>query len=292
MATVKLWVEASRPKTLIASISPVLIGSAMTSFAGFFELPIFLYTILTGLLIQIGTNFANDYFDFKKGIDSQKKLGPRKLVVENLVTIKAMGIATILAFGASIIAATPLILERGPIVGWLVFFAILFGILYSAGSYSLSHLGLGDLFVVIFFGCVATGMTFYLQTGALLWDGFVAGLSPGLLSCSILCIDNLRDIKTDTIANKKSLPVRFGELFGKIEYLITMTTPFCIPPILFYFFDYNPKIMITLMGVIPALFLVKKVFGIKNHAEYADLLKKTALMLAIYTLLFCLGLFI
>lgn len=292
MAAITLWIEASRPKTLIASIAPVLIGTAMTSFAGFFQFHIFLLTILTGLFIQIGTNFANDYFDFKKGIDSPEKIGPRKLIVENLVSVESMGIATIFAFGSSILSAIPLILERGPIVGWLLFFAILFGILYSAGPYSLSHLGLGDIFVVIFFGCIATGMTFYLQTGTFLWDGFIAGLAPGLLSCSILCIDNLRDQDSDRIANKRSLPVRFGQLFGKMEYLFAMTLPFCIPPLLVYSFNYSPKILVALAAAVPALFLVTQVFRTKSHAEYACLLKKTALTLALYTLLFCLGLFL
>lgn len=293
MATLPLWIEATRPKTLIASISPVLIGSAMTAFAGFFNATIFLYTLLTGLFIQIGTNFANDYFDFKKGIDSQgQRLGPRKLIAENLLSLNGMKFATILAFSSALLSALPLIWERGAVISALLCLAVLLGIFYSAGKHSFSHLGLGDLLVVLFFGSVATGGTFYLQTGVFLWDPFIAGLAPGLLSCAILCIDNLRDYESDRLANKRSLPVRFGKLFGKLEYFAAMTIPFIIPFILVRFFFYQKEVLIALLAFIPALALIFKVFTIQEAKDYAPLLKKTAAVLAIYTLLFCLGLLI
>ena len=287
---IAIWFEAFRPKTWIASISPVIIATSMASFAAFFDLSIFIATLVTALSVQIGTNLANDYFDFRKGVDHKERLGPRKLIVQGLLTEKEVGIMTLLSFLIATLSATHLILMGGSLILFLLILAVLMGVFYSAGPFPLSHYGLGDFFVLFFMGSVAGGMTFYLQTGVLAIDGFIGGLASGALSTAILTIDNLRDMDTDRKAGKRSLPVRFGAFFGKCEYLIMHIIAFVIPFILVFFAYYSNYLLLAPVALLPSIPLIREVFKIKNPKDYAPLLPKTAAILALYTLFFYLGL--
>lgn len=285
-----LWFEAFRPKTWIASISPVVIGTSMASFAAFFDFSIFITSLITALSIQIGTNLANDYFDFQKEIDRKERLGPRKLIVQGLLTAKEVGIMSLVFFLIAAISATHLMILGGTLILFLLILAIILGVFYSAGPFPLSHYGLGDFFVLFFMGSLAGGMTFFLQTGVLVADGFIGGLASGALSTAILTIDNLRDLDTDRMAGKHSLPVRFGAFFGKCEYLTMHIIAFVIPFILVFFAYYSNYLLLAPIALIPSIPLIREVFKINTPKDYAPLLPKTAAILAFYTLLFCLGL--
>lgn len=196
----KLWIEATRPKTLIASISPVLIGTVIAKDLRAWDLTIFLATIIFALCIQIGTNFANDYIDFLKGADTNKRKGPRRLVQSGLVSVKKMRLVTLSIFLVAGIIGLYLMKIGGWQIGALAFAAILFGYLYTGGPFPLGYLGLGDLFVLIFFGPVAVAGTTYLQTGTLSSLAIIAGCAPGLFSTAMLALNNIRDIEEDRIA--------------------------------------------------------------------------------------------
>lgn len=277
----KTWILAARPKTLIASLSPVLIGTVLAST---FHPMIFLLTLLFALFIQIGTNLDNDYHDFKKGADTSERKGPVRVTQQGLVSPKSVKIAYSLAFLFAAVISFPLIYKGGTVFLFLMLISILFGLLYTAGPYPLAYLGLGELFVLPFFGPVATLSTAYLQNTPLSFPLFLAGLAPGFLSCAILTVNNLRDEEEDRKANKKTLIVRFGSLFGKFEYALCIFFAALIP---FYLAQYNGFVLICLLPLSYSLLLLDNLFSDKPN--YASLLPKTAQIFFLYTILFCLS---
>lgn len=276
MATKALWFAATRPKTLIASISPVLIGTFYALSKGYFDIAIFISSLITGISIQIGTNLANDYFDGKKNADGKNRIGPTRLTGSGLVKDKEMQFAFSLAFFIATLACSYLVYRGGLIILFLLVLAIMLGIGYTAGPISLAYLGLGDLFVIAFFGCVATSMTAYLQTGIFEAKTLILGLCPGFASTSILTITSLRDVPQDRKVHKKTLPVRLGEFFGKCQYASMLIGASIIPTILHISF-------LPLFMLIPAIPLIRGVFTIKYPEEYIPFLPRTALFHVFYT---------
>lgn len=286
-SALKAYFLASRPKTWIASCSPVLIGTALSSHV---EFSIFILTLLFSLLIQIGTNYANDYFDFINGADTKLRNGPKRATMEGWISPKSMLIASLAIFGAASLVATPLMILAGL---WSLFLAaacIAFGILYTGGPKPLGYLGLGEFLVFIFFGPVATCGTFFLQTGSVTPAVFIASLAPGLLSCSILIANNLRDEKSDRIAGKHTVVVRMGRLFGSWEYTLSIVFSSLVPLVLVIF--YNGPISLCLASfILPAAIpLIKKAFGFRDPLELISVLQGSAMLLLLYTILFCITL--
>lgn len=290
MSKLAMWISVSRPKTLIAGISPVCIGTAIGYHHGFFSLLTFLCALITGICIQIGTNLANDYFDFKKGADDAERLGPQRALQTGLISKKTLCAGIVLSFLLASLSCSYLIKIGGTPITVLLLLAILLGVGYTAGPFSLAYLGLGDLFVTAFFGVVATMMTTYLMSHKIYLDSVLAGLAPGFLSTALLTINNLRDRITDQRANKKTLPVRFGEMFGKLEYCFMILFAHIIPLFLFYYFNYPLEILFTVAAIIPSIPLIKKVLFIKSPTAYIDLFPKTSIILFLFTLFFCFSL--
>lgn len=284
-----LWLEASRPKTLIASISPVLIGSSIAHHHGRFDHLILLFSLMTGIFLQIGTNLANDYFDAKKGSDTSTRIGPRRIMQHGLIRDITMKRAIFISFLLATTSCVYLMTQGGPLISYLLLLGVLLGIGYTAGPFALAYIGLGDLFVFFFFGIVATSITTYLHTGKFLIEAFLAGIAPGALSTAILATNNLRDEFSDTLARKQTLIVRFGALFGKIEYTTLLTLAFIIPPLMSLFFHYSILILTASFLSLFGLLLIKDVWLAKTAHDYLPLLPKTALLLFLYTLLFTLG---
>ncbi|MCH7783451.1 1,4-dihydroxy-2-naphthoate octaprenyltransferase, partial [candidate division KSB1 bacterium] len=181
-----IWITASRPKTLWAAIAPVLIGTSMAAGDGMIHLPSALAALTAAVLIQIGANFANDYYDFQKGADNEQRIGPLRATQAGIVTPGAMKRAFILVFLLAFIMGIYLIWRGGLPIFVIGVVSILFGILYTGGPFPLGYLGLGDIAVLLFFGPVAVGGTYYVQ--ALNINGLViiAGFAPGLISGAIL----------------------------------------------------------------------------------------------------------
>lgn len=229
MNSFTLWLEATRPKTLIASLHPVLIGSLFAYQTHCFSLVLFLFTLCTALGLQISTNFANDYFDYINGADTKHRKGPRRMVQSGAISQGLMKKGIVISFLITALLSGYLIYKGGLIIGYMMVISILLGLGYTTGPFRLAYLGLGDLFVCLFFGPIATGFTYYLQTHQFSMKMIGLGLSPGLLSTAILVVNNLRDSIEDRYCNKNTLCVRFGESFCKLEYTLSVLTAASIP---------------------------------------------------------------
>jgi 1,4-dihydroxy-2-naphthoate octaprenyltransferase len=277
MKPFSIWLEASRPKTLIASISPALIGTALAWKNGSFSFLIFLLTLLTGVAIQVGTNFANDYFDFLKGADTNERKGPRRVTQAGVVALPVMRKAIILAFTIAALSSAYLAAIGGPYISLLTILYIGLSLAYTAGPVPLAYLGLGDFFVLIFYGPVAMLITYYLQTGDLPLQLGVLGLCPGLVSTAILTANNLRDIQEDRHCNKKTLVVRFGETFGRLEYTFCLMAA-CLIPCL-----YGHYLMPSLL--LPAFVPIKALWTIQDKKLLNVPFTQTGKLLVLYTLL-------
>lgn len=277
MKPISIWLEASRPKTLIASMSPALIGTVFAWKQGSFSLVIFLLTLLTGLAIQVGTNFANDYFDFLKGADTADRKGPRRVTQAGLVTLPVMRKAIIVAFIIAALASAYLTAIGGPYISLLMILYIGLSLGYTSGPVPLAYVGLGDIIVLIFYGPVATLIAYYLQTHELSLQMGILGLCPGLVSTAILAANNLRDVHEDKNCNKKTLVVRFGETFGKIEYTLCLVAACLIP--CFYGHTLMPILLL------PAFVPIKAIWTIQDKKLLNVPFAQTGKFLILLTLL-------
>ena len=209
---IQSWWIASRPKTLIVSISPVLLGLAL-SFNNqvFSSIIVGILTLIASILIQLGTNFINDLHDFLSGADDQNRLGPTRAVQAGLLSQSQVKLGAFLCFGIALLIGIYLVLIGGIPILLIGSFALMSGYCYTAGPYPLGYHGLGDIFVFIFFGLIAVPGTYYLQSGVLFdIDSIIIGSSIGFISVAILCVNNIRDVQSDYKVGKKTLAVRFG----------------------------------------------------------------------------------
>jgi 1,4-dihydroxy-2-naphthoate octaprenyltransferase len=182
-----------------------------------------------------------------------------------------------------------LVFRGGLIIAFLVALALILALAYTSGPLPLSYLGIAEYFILIFFGPVASGFTYYLQTLEFAAAPFWAGLSPGMISCGILIINNLRDVDQDREVKKKTLVVRFGPFFGKWEYNFAVILPFLIPPFLA---SYHPWVLLSCSCLLPAYSLCRSVFLAQSPRDYPPLFAKTGRLLLLYTVTFCLGILI
>ena len=224
---------AARPRTLPAAAAPVLVGCGAAWGSGRFALWPALAALCAALFIQIGTNFANDLFDFIKGADTSERLGPLRVTQAGLVTPRAIAVATGAAFGLAAVLGAYLVLVAGWPVLVVGVLSILAGLAYTGGPYPLGYNGLGDLFVFLFFGLAAVGGTYFVQAHELSTAAVLAGVPMGFLATAILAVNNLRDAPTDTVAGKKTLAVRFGANFAKTEYAVLTWGAYACLPVLY-----------------------------------------------------------
>ncbi len=214
----KIWVSALRPRTLPAAVAPVLVGSGLAWRDGCFDGRAAGLCLGFGLLVQIGTNFANDYYDFIKGADTAARVGPRRAVAAGWVAPGTMRAAMVGVLAAAFACGLGLIAWGGP---WLLLVglaSILCGVAYTGGPWPLAYHGLGDLFVFLFFGLVAVGATYFVQAGTLGADVWLAAVPVGLLAANILIVNNYRDMETDAAAGKRTLVVRWGRGWARAQF--------------------------------------------------------------------------
>ncbi len=226
-SVLKSWLLAARPKTLSAAVVPVVATVGLVqaqSLRIHWWIPLF--ALLSSFCIQIGTNFVNDAMDFKKGADNEKRLGPQRVTQQGIFTFKQVMIMATVFFIMAVIFGIPLVLQGGwPIVA-IGLISVLMGYGYTAGPYPLAYKGLGDFFVILFFGLIAVGGLYYLMTGDYNRSAFVLGLQIGFLSAVLIAINNLRDMNTDVEAGKKTLAVRLGLTGARIWICILIAAPF------------------------------------------------------------------
>lgn len=292
MASWYLWIQATRPKTLAASVLSVLLGSSLARYEGAVQPGLSLLCLCFAVLCQILSNLANDYFDALKGADTPQRKGPLRLVASGLIPASRMYRAVQLVAGlALLLGCTALYVYKLPL-GFmpLGMTCILFAIAYTGGPFPLAYLGLGDLFVLLFFGLVSVGGSFYAQRGHISLDILSISLAYGLLASNILAITSYRDIETDKPVCKNTLGVRFGPKFVEKQYRISLGIACSIPLVLWAFGGYPVTILLSLAVVPFALRFLKRWKTVGSDLPWAWALKQTVLILAGYTVLFVLGL--
>jgi 1,4-dihydroxy-2-naphthoate polyprenyltransferase len=274
----------------------VLVGIGLASGAGVFHPLAATCALLGALLIQIGTNFANDYQDFLKGADTASRKGPVRVTQAGLASPEAVKRATIIAFGLAVVAGLYLIYRGGWPILAIGLLSILFGALYTGGRYSLAYLGIADFFVLVFFGPVAVAGTFYVQAVGsplateLLPLAIVAGLGPGFLATAILLANNIRDVEEDRLARKKTLVVRLGRPAGVALYLAWFVAAAAVPVVLWAAFGASPWILPATLVLIPGWRLARTLRQSTEYAVIGPVLGKTGAALLAYSVVLTIGL--
>jgi len=223
------WVLAARPATLTAAIVPVAVGTACAVAAGGFRLGPALAALAGAVLIQIGTNFANDVFDHDKGADTEERLGPTRAVQAGLLSAARMRRGMVVAFGLAVAAGVYLTWVAGLAVVAIGVASVMSGIAYTGGPFPLGYHGLGDLFVMLFFGLVAVCGTAFVQVGHVPEIAWWASIPVGSLATAILVVNNVRDRETDARAGKRTLAVRLGRRGGIAEYGLLLALAYGLP---------------------------------------------------------------
>lgn len=285
----KIWVEAARPKTLAAAFVPVLVGATIAYQHELINWMATTVALICAFLIQIGTNFANDYFDFVKGADTEERIGFERATAKGLISPKTMLNATIICMALAFVFGLYLVWVGGTVVLIIGLLSLLFGVLYTGGPFPLGYNGLGDLFVFIFFGIVAVMTTYYVNTLAWSVDTFWASLAVGALCTNILVVNNLRDVEQDKIAGKKTLGVLFGETMLKVEYTLMLLLAFAIPPHFYFQLDYEVWIFLPFLILPVALLHTKTIWTETEKKNLNQQLEKTAKFMTIFGLLFSIG---
>jgi 1,4-dihydroxy-2-naphthoate polyprenyltransferase len=283
------WIAAARPKTLVAGIIPVALGSALAAEKNDFRLGVFVAALGGALAIQVGTNYVNDAADFERGADTEERLGPPRMAAQGLLTPKALykgaGVAFFLAFlfGIYLIA-----LAGMPILA-IGLVSILFAIAYTAGPFPLAYLGLGDIFVLIFFGLVAVLGTFYAHALEIKRDAVYLAFATGIQGMALIAVNNLRDIPTDIKAGKKTLSVRLGDKGSRWYYCALLFLPY------FFWVPFAARLplysaFLPFLSFPLAVMNMNLGFGITDRREFNGLLAKTAALQLIFGALACLSL--
>ena len=288
-STFDIWMSAARPKTLWAAVAPVLMACAMAWRDGVFHPLAAGLALLTAMLLQVATNFCNDYADFAKGTDTAERTGPVRATAAGWVTPAAMKRATILTFALAALCALYLIMRGGWVLAVLMAASIASGALYTAGPKPLGYLGLGDLFVFIFFGPVAVAGTYYVQALRFSEAAAVAGFAPGLLSVAILVVNNLRDREGDARNGKKTLAVRFGPTFARVQYTACLIGASLIPLLLMRYYGAPPNILTAGLVFVAGLSALRTIWSTEDGFRLNALLAQTARLLLLFAGLFAVG---
>jgi 1,4-dihydroxy-2-naphthoate polyprenyltransferase len=283
------WALATRPRTLVAGFVPVAVGSAVAWRDGRFSLLPALGALVGALLIQIGTNLFNDAYDFTRGADTGDRLGPPRATQRGWLTPDAVMRGAVVCFALAFLVGLYLV----SVAGWPLLVvgvvSLLAGYAYTGGPFPLAYHGLGDLFVLVFFGLVAVCGTSFVLTQAVTPLAVLAGVPVGALGVALLAVNNVRDVKTDTAANKRTLVVRLGVGFGRAEYLAMLVLAAAMPVVTWALGLASPWVMTSIAALVlavPPLRLVMTQSGpVLNQA-----LAGTARLQLIYGVLFSVGL--
>ncbi|OFI37250.1 1,4-dihydroxy-2-naphthoate polyprenyltransferase [Arthrobacter sp. SW1] len=286
MATAAQWIQGARPRTLPAAIAPVLIGTAAA-----YELQSFrplnaVLAALVALLLQIGVNYANDYSDGIRGTD-EERVGPLRLVGSGAAPARHVKWAAFGAFGLAMLVGLVLVIITQ--AWWLILVGlgcVLSAWGYTGGKNPYGYMGLGDVFVFVFFGLVATLGTTYTQAGQISLPAVIGAIGTGLIACALLMANNVRDIPTDTVAGKKTLAVRLGDKHARESYVLMLALAILLVVVLA---PTKPWMLIVLL-LIPACLTPAWLMVNGKRKSLIPVLKQTGLINLGYSLLFSLGL--
>ncbi len=282
-------VHAARPRTLPAAATPVLLGTAIAYSDGTFAPVPALVALGCALLIQIGTNFANDYYDYVKGADTDERLGETRVTAAGLAEPSDVKRWMIAAFGLAVAMGAYLVYVGGWPILAIGLASVAAGILYTGGPWPFGYHGLGDLFVFVFFGLVAVAGTHYVQSLTWSTDALLAGAGVGALTTNILVVNNLRDIDTDPAAGKRTLAVMLGPRWTKAQYVILLVAALAMPIVGIIFRDWHALTLASLAASLPALSPLEAVVTNEDRGKLDAQLAPTARVLLVYGLLLAVG---
>jgi 1,4-dihydroxy-2-naphthoate polyprenyltransferase len=247
--SLRTWLLAARPKTLTAAVVPVVVGTGLALGQGMAVLWPALAALGGAVLIQIGTNLTNDYYDFRKGADTHERLGPTRVTQSGLIAPQTVLAAGAACFTLAIVIGIFLVARGGWPFVVIGLASVLAGWAYTGGPYPLGYHGLGDLFVMVFFGLVAVPGTFYAQALQLVPAVWPAAVAVGATGTMILVVNNLRDLGTDARAGKRTLVVRFGGGFGRAEYVALLLLALAMPLLMVARGWARPTVLLSLLAL-------------------------------------------
>lgn len=286
---IKSILLAFRPKTLTAALVPCVAATAFVKSTG---LPwdgwVLFYALMASFLIQIGTNLVNDAVDFKKGADTEKRIGPQRITQAGILSSSQVMALGSLCFLLAVLCGIPLVLKGGWVILAIGLASVLMGYSYTAGPFPLAYLGLGDLFVILFFGLLAVAGMVYLNTGEWMFEALVLGLQIGFHATVLIAINNLRDRSGDLLVNKRTLAVRFGVNFSRYEIAALCFLPFILN--LYWWFEGYKLAAIFSMFALPlAVKITKNVFSIEPSPLYNQFLGQAAGLHLVFGILIAIG---
>jgi 1,4-dihydroxy-2-naphthoate octaprenyltransferase len=286
---IKLWVLGARPKTLFAAVSPILTASFYAVYLEKFSIVLTILALIVALTLQVGVNYANDYSDGIRGTD-KNRVGPIRLVGQNLIKASNVKYAAFVAFALS--ALTGLIITV--LVGeyWLVLVglsAILAGWFYTGGKRPYGYAGLGEIFVFIYFGLVATMGTIYLQTKEFTITSFVLGSIMGTFAVIILLANNLRDLAKDAQSDKLTLAVKLGDRNTRILILLLMVKAYLNLAFLIFYFDVN--VVVAVFSIVLLIQPASQIISGKKERDLISVLVKTSQAQLVFSVLLLVSLF-
>jgi 1,4-dihydroxy-2-naphthoate octaprenyltransferase len=283
------WVLAARPATLTAALAPVVVGATAAWASAPLRAGATAAALLGAILIQIGTNLANDVFDHEKGADGPDRLGPVRVTQAGLLSASAVRSGMIVAFVLATLAGIYLTAVAGWPVVAIGLASIAAGVAYTGGPWPLGYHGLGDLFVFIFFGPVAVCGTAFVASGHVSPLAALASVPIGCICTAVLVVNNVRDRDTDVRAGKRTLAVRFGRAFGVVEYALLLLVAFAVPIALALTGARSPWILLPLATAPIAWRLFRVVLTTTDGPALNRALAGTARLLLAFGALFALG---
>ena len=298
------WVAAARPQTLPAAAAPVIVGVGLAVNDGVVAPLPAIAAFVGAALIQIGTNFANDYYDAIQGADTDDREGFTRVTQSGLIEPGRVKAAMYLTFAAAVVVGGYLVYVGGVPILVIGLLSVISGIAYTGGPYPLGYHGLGDLFVFIFFGVIAVTGTYYVQAAAALaapltttippgtitLEALVASLPIAAISTNILVVNNIRDKAEDETTGKRTLAVRFGYAFSRAEYIGLLGMAYLVPIGLWLATDFSPTVLLPLLTLPVAVRVAETVRTETSGAALNPALETTGKLLAGYALLFGVGL--
>ncbi|MFW5965345.1 MAG: 1,4-dihydroxy-2-naphthoate polyprenyltransferase [Halodesulfurarchaeum sp.] len=300
----RAWVIAARPHVKPAGLAPVIVGTGLAVHYGVFALWPAVAALLGALLIQTGTDFANDYFDYTKGVDSDDSAGYLRVSQSGLIPARRVFAAAVACYSLAFILGIYLVSIGGLPIVIVGLASIASGFAYSGGPYPIGSHALGDAFVFLFFGVIAVAGTYYVQASHVLLDSMPLWVQPGTLSVAvivaslpmaglttnILVVNNIRDIEDDRAAGKRTLAVLLGRRWSRVEYVVLTALAYVVPVWFFAVSAVGPAVLLPLLSLPLAVSAIRKVMTGTNTETLNPALERTGQLVVVFGALFALGL--
>ncbi len=284
------WLLAIRPRTLPAAVSPIVVGTGLAVSEGAFAPLPATAALIGAVLIQVGANLANDYFDYVKGTDTPERRGPTRVAQSGLIPLSRLRLGIAVTFALAVLVGAYLIAVGGWPILVLGFVSLLSALAYTGGPYPIGYHGFGDLFVFIFFGVAAVCGTFYVQTLSINLLTILASIPVGTLTVAILVVNNLRDIETDRQTGKRTLAVIIGPDATRLEYGVLLAVAYTVPTLFWLFGASSGWAMLPWLSLPLSLRLVRSIYRNTDGPDLNKTLAATAKLDLIFCMLFSVGL--